>query len=165
MIHLSVSLVGFYIKFLRHSTEISLFCWLAAWIMNLEGRIPFDNTLCYWTRAPAFHKAFPVLPMAIEGLRQRQLLGSQAESRESGKVSSAEGVHIFLFREGYFLQRHFQMHLNREEKSQVFATPSRGYLSLLVSQLVCSQLQAVPNSISQCPVCDDQGWSREKIKT
>lgn len=56
--------------------------------MNLEGRIPFVNVLCYQTRAPVFQKAFPALPMAME---------RQAGSEESGRVSSTEGVHVFLF--------------------------------------------------------------------
>lgn len=56
--------------------------------MNLEGRIPFVNVLCYQTRAPVFQKAFLALPMAME---------RQAGSDESGRVSSTEGVHVFLF--------------------------------------------------------------------
>lgn len=94
--------------------------------MNLEGRIPFDNMLCYQTTAPVFHKAFPVLPTATERLRQRWLLWSQAGSGESGRVSSAEGAHVFLFRLGYFLQKHFQVPMDKEEKRQVFATPPLG---------------------------------------
>lgn len=125
--------------------------------MNSEGRIPFDNTLCYRTRAPVFHKAFPVLPMAMEGLRQRSLLGSQAGLGKSGRVSSTEGVHVFLFRYGYFLQKHFQVHLNREEQSQVFATPPPSFFSLLV---LCALCYRQPLTVSLSVLSkrkDDQG--------
>lgn len=39
--------------------------------MNLGGRNPFPNMLCYQIRAPVPHKTLPILPLAMEGLRQR----------------------------------------------------------------------------------------------
>ena len=134
--------------------------------MNLGGRSPFGNVLCYQSRAPVPHKACPILPLAMEGLRQRCLLPSQAVSGEAGRVSSTEGVHVFLFRYGYCLQKHFQVWLDREEESQVFATPLPTHFSPLVFWLVCCLAACSPLqylSASDMP-CLTERMTREKIR-
>lgn len=120
--------------------------------MNLEGRIPFDNILYYQTRAPVFQKAFPVLPMATEKLRQRWLLWSQEDQgsqerfpqlREctyssSDRVTSSKSISkctwIGRKRGRYLLYVH----------QGVFPSQCLGLCAL--------KLQAAPNSVSQCLV-------------